>query len=237
MSRLNNPQPLTLCCAAWPCVLPVFSLAHQSVAQGVARSVAVWHLGNSRTGLNYRARTIRTARDCLGAQTVRRLQRPIAQAARRATKYFTGYLQKPQPLNRAAARGETVELLGHQAMRGQGAAAIQASSQRVLGDLEFRCSVRPLTEEFMLAGFWDASEPSAAECVRSFCVAPFVGHEWLTQLDAVPNSGRNSSHTAKATQSSSCPTRVLLVRVCETVGSEEAAAAFCGGQRGRARPE
>ncbi|CAJ1348809.1 unnamed protein product, partial [Effrenium voratum] len=37
--------------------------------------------------------------------------------------------------------------------------------------------------EFMLAGFWDLSEPSLAECIRSFPVVPFVGTEWLTQLD------------------------------------------------------
>ena len=36
----------------------------------------------------------------------------------------------------------------------------------------------------MLAGFWDSSEPSSAECIRSFPVTPFVGSEWLTQLDA-----------------------------------------------------
>ena len=29
------------------------------------------------------------------------------------------------------------------------------------------------------------SGPSLAECIHSFCVAPFVGYEWLTQLDAV----------------------------------------------------
>ena len=56
---------------------------------------------------------------------------------------------------------------------------------RVFGDLEFRCSVRPITEEFMLAGFGYASEPTAAECIRSFPVVPFVGCEWLTWLDGV----------------------------------------------------
>ncbi|CAL1151362.1 unnamed protein product, partial [Cladocopium goreaui] len=54
---------------------------------------------------------------------------------------------------------------------------------RVCGDLEFRCSVRPLTEEVMLAGFWDGDEPTSAECIRSFAVIPFVGCEWIAQYD------------------------------------------------------
>ena len=54
---------------------------------------------------------------------------------------------------------------------------------RVAGDLEFRCSVRPLTEEIMLAGFYDGEDPTSAECIRSFPVVPFVGCKWLAALD------------------------------------------------------
>ena len=35
----------------------------------------------------------------------------------------------------------------------------------------------------MLAGFATSTEPTSAECIRSFPVAPFVGTEWLSILD------------------------------------------------------
>ena len=171
----------------------VLGRRHDPWLSGTCRAFALMLMGNSHTGLNYRVPLASSthdpdcARDCLGAQAVRRLQRAIAQAARRATKYFTGYLQKPQPLGRKELQHAARQLsfLDTKPCEGKELQRYRQVVNRVLGDLEFRCSVRPLTEEFMLAGFWDVSEPSSAECIRSFCVAPFVGHEWLTQLDAV----------------------------------------------------
>ena len=35
----------------------------------------------------------------------------------------------------------------------------------------------------VLAGFYDGEEPTSAECIRSFAVVPFVGTDWLAELD------------------------------------------------------
>ena len=117
--------------------------------------------------------------------TLQKLQRTTQQAARRATRYFTGYLQKPQPigkkeLEQAAKQLHYLHTTDTTDPDGQ---HYRKVATRVFGDLEFRCSVRPITEEFMLAGFGYTTEPTAAECIRSFPVVPFVGCEWLTWLD------------------------------------------------------
>ena len=98
-------------------------------------------------------------------------------AARKATQYFTGYLQKPQPLGRKELQQAAKHLsyLDITPEKGAEAKHYRKVLHRVCGDLEFRYSVRPLTEEVMLAGFWDGDEPTSAECIRSFAVIPFVG--------------------------------------------------------------
>ena len=103
----------------------------------------------------------------------------------KATQYFTGYLQKPQPLGRKELQQAAKHLsyLDITPEKGAEAKHYRKVLHRVCGDLEFRCSVRPLTEEVMLAGFWDGDEPTSAECIRSFAVIPFVGSEWIAQYD------------------------------------------------------
>ena len=122
--------------------------------------------------------------------TLGRLQRLMQVAARKATKYFTGYLQKPQPLgkNELQQAAKHLSFLDVDPSQTSKAKQYRKVLQRLCGDLEFRCSVRPLTEETMLAGFWDGNEVSSAECIRSFPVVPFLGHEWLHQLDRTTNS-------------------------------------------------
>ena len=149
-------------------------------------------MGNSHTGNNFRIPLTETTHDpdcdrnCVGRTTVRRLQRLMAQAARRATKYFTGYLQKPQPLGRQALQQAAQRLRYLEdptSPVGQEQQRYAKVVRRVFGDLEFRCSVRPLTEETMLAHYWDGHEPTSAECIRSFPVTAFVGLDWLNLLD------------------------------------------------------
>ena len=110
----------------------------------------------------------------------------MAQAARRSTRYFTGYLQKPQPVGRKELQQAAKQLhyLNPAPAAEDAARHYRKVVQRVFGDLEFRCSARPMTEEFMLAGFGDLHEPTSAECIRSFPVTPFVGADWLQVLDA-----------------------------------------------------
>ena len=106
-------------------------------------------------------------------------------AARKATKNFTGYLQKPQPLGRKELQqaAQHLSFLDVAPAKGAEAKHYRHVMHRVCGDLEFRCSVRPLTEEVMLAGFYDGEEPTSAECIRSFPVVPFLGCKWLAHLD------------------------------------------------------
>lgn len=160
---------------------------------GTMNAFTVLLFGNSHTGVNFRVPLCEETHDkdctrnCLEHSTLQKLQRTMQQAARRATRYFTGYLQKPQPigkkeLEQAAKQLHYLHTTETQDPDGQ---HYRKVATRVFGDLEFRCSVRPITEEFMLAGFGYASEPTAAECIRSFPVVPFVGCEWLTWLDGV----------------------------------------------------
>ena len=89
-------------------------------------------------------------------------QRLMQHAAKKATQYFTEYLQKPQPLGRK----ELQQAAKHQSYlditpaKGAEAKHYRKVLHRVCGNLEFRCSVRPLTEEVMLASFWDGDEPT-----------------------------------------------------------------------------
>ena len=148
-------------------------------------------LGNSHTGVNFRVPLLPETHDpacdrnCLRHGTLRRLQRLMQHAARKATQYFTGYLQKPQPIGKKELQqaAKHLSFLDVAPTKGAEAQQYRRVLQRICGDLEFRCSVRPLTEETMLAGFWDGEEVTSAECIRSFAVIPFVGADWLAQHD------------------------------------------------------
>ena len=73
---------------------------------GTMTAFFVWLFGNSHTAVNYRVPLCSETHDpecqrnCLQQATAGKLQRLMQQAARRATRYFTGYLQKPQPVGR-----------------------------------------------------------------------------------------------------------------------------------------
>ena len=148
-------------------------------------------MGNSHTGVNFRVPLLPETHDpacdrnCLETNTLKRLQRLMQHVAKKATQYFTGYLQKPQPLGRKELQQAAKHLsyLDITPAKGAEAKHYRKVLHRVCGDLEFRCSARPLTEEVMLASFWDGDDPTSAECIRSFAVVPFVGSDWLAQYD------------------------------------------------------
>ncbi|CAL1160877.1 unnamed protein product [Cladocopium goreaui] len=160
---------------------------------GTMHAFALMLFGTSHTAINFRvplsANTHDTdcTRGCLAKNMLPKLQRAMAQAARRSTRYFTGYLQKPQPLGRKELQQAAKQLhfLEEAAAKEDPAAHYRKVVHRVFGDLEFRCSVRPVTEEFMLAGFSNMTDPTSAECIRTFPVVPFVGIEWVGILDHV----------------------------------------------------
>ena len=158
---------------------------------GTMHAFTLMFMGNSHTGINFRVPLLAETHDpaCdrngLDTNTLQRLQRSMQHAAKKATQYFTGYLQKPQPLGRKELQQAAKHLsyLDITPAKGAEAKHYRKVLHRVCGDLEFRCSVRPLTEEVMLASFWDGDEPTSAECIRSFAVVPFVGSDWLAQYD------------------------------------------------------
>ena len=158
---------------------------------GTMHAFTLMFMGNSHTGINFRIPLLPETHDpacdrnCLETKTLQRLQRLMQHAAKKATQYFTGYLQKPQPLGRKELQQAAKHLsyLDITPAKGAEAKHYRKVLHRVCGDLEFRCSVRPLTEEVMLASFWDGDEPTSAECIRSFAVVPFVGCEWIAQYD------------------------------------------------------
>ena len=158
---------------------------------GTMHAFSLMLLGNSHAGVNFRVPLLpethdpACARGCLRHGTLRRLQRLMQHAARKSTQYFTGYLQKPQPIGKKELQqaAKHLSFLDVTPTKGAEAQQYRRVLQRICGDLEFRCSVRPLTEETMLAGFWDGEEVTSAECIRSFAVVPFVGSAWLAQVD------------------------------------------------------
>ena len=160
---------------------------------GTMHAFTLMLFGNSHTAVNFRVPLSASTHDtdcnrgCLAKNMLPKLQRAMAQAARRSTRYFTGYLQKPQPLGKKELQQAAKQLhfLEEAAAKDDAAALYRKVVHRVFGDLEFRCSVRPVTEEFMLAGFSNMTDPTTAECIRSFPVVPFVGIEWVGILDLV----------------------------------------------------
>ena len=169
----------------------VLGVRHEPWLSGTARAFTLMMLGNTNTSGNFRV-PLTTAthdptcrRNCLEKNTLQKLQHAMATAARKATKYFTGYMQKPQPLGRKELQQAAKQLtfLNTQQAQEPDTKHFGQVVNRVLGDLEFRCSARPITEEFMLAAFWDPEEPTSAECIRNFPVVPFPGHDFLTHLD------------------------------------------------------
>lgn len=142
---------------------------------GTAGAFAVMLCGNSYSGINFRAPLCLASHDpsckanCLGGAITHRLQRMMARAARRATQYFTGYLQKSQPLGRKEVQKAFKQLvfLETKTEHWSPAGKRLAAARRLFGDMEQRCCQQTLTEEAMLAAHWDGSETTSADCVRS----------------------------------------------------------------------
>ena len=124
---------------------------------GTMHAFTLMFMGNSHTGINFRIPLLPETHDpacernCLETTTLQRLQRLMQHAAKKATQYFTGYLQKPQPLGRKELQQAAKHLsyLDITPEKGAEAKHYRKVLHRVCGDLEFRCSVRPLTEEVM----------------------------------------------------------------------------------------
>ena len=106
--------------------------------------------GQQPYGINYRIPLLPETHDpacernCLETTTLQRLQRLMQHAAKKATQYFTGYLQKPNHwVGRAATSRQAPVISRHYPAKGAEAKHYRKVLHRVCGDLEFRCSVRP----------------------------------------------------------------------------------------------
>ena len=121
---------------------------------GTMNAFTVLLFGNSHTGLNFRVPLCEEthdkecARNCLDHATLQKLQRTMQQAARRATRYFTGYLQKPQPIGKEelepAAKQKKKTLLAHEPKQKTQAASTTAKSRAP-------CVWRPRVQMFGLS--------------------------------------------------------------------------------------
>ena len=90
--------------------------------------------------------------DCLDKETSRLITAIAYRAQRNTTGYYTGYMQKRQPVGAFELKQATINLkfLEEKLQRKSNAAQYHNMANRLLGDLEFRGHVRPITEEFNL---------------------------------------------------------------------------------------
>ena len=130
---------------------------------------------NTHTGPNYRVPLMKETHDpdckgdCLQKHSLQKMVRAAQRAQRNTTGYYTGYIQKRQPVGKFELRQASMNLrflaktIQHRSNRQQ----YHHVANRMLGDLEFRGHARPATEEFNLAANHDSSDVTKAEFLRT----------------------------------------------------------------------
>ena len=138
--------------------------------------MAVFFRDNTHTGPDYRAPLMKETHDpdckgdCLQKHSLPKMVRAAQRAQLNTTGYFTGYIQKRQPIGKVELRQASMNLrvlaktIQHRSNRQQ----YHHVANRMLGDLEFRGHARPATEEFNLAANHDSSDVTKAEFLRTF---------------------------------------------------------------------
>ena len=128
---------------------------------GTAAAFAVVFRHNTHTAPNYRVPLLPSTHDedckadCLERLTLKRMIASAQRAQRNTTGYYTGYIQKRQPVGRFELRQAALNLryLAQTIRNRSNPQQFHHVANRMLGDLEYRGHVRPATEEFNLAGF------------------------------------------------------------------------------------
>ena len=123
-----------------------------------------------------------------------RLLTAIAYRAQRATAgYYAGYMSKRQPVGEfeIAKAVANLKFLQEKLKLKSPVHQVHTVVNRMFGDLEFRGSVRPITEEFNLAGNHDKRDVLNAEFYRTSQFAQFSGGNILRLLR---NRKRKASH-------------------------------------------
>ena len=97
------------------------------------------------------------------------------------TGYYTGYIQKRQPVGKFELRQAACNLkyLAKTIEKRSNAQQYHPVANRMLGDLEYRGHVRPATEEFNLAGNYKDKDIIIADFIRTFLTQNFYGGELL----------------------------------------------------------
>ena len=122
---------------------------------------------NTHTGPNFRVPLTELTHDttckakCTEDPDYLRTLTAVAQRAQRnMTGYYTGYMQKRQPVGAFELREATKNLkyLNNKLPHKSNAAQFHNIANRMLGDLEFRGHHRPITEEFNLAANFHAQD-------------------------------------------------------------------------------
>ena len=149
---------------------------------GTAPVFALVFRCNTYTGPNFRLPLVeqthdKTCRkDCV-ARDASRVARAMGRAAVRATNYFTGYIQKGQPVaKRTLARAaENLHFLESAIKDESAQKQLQRVATRLVSDLQFKGMVRPAAEEFRRAAHANDRDTLAGEFLRTFTCVPFDG--------------------------------------------------------------
>ena len=170
---------------------------------GTARSFAVIFRDNTHTGPNYRVPLLASTHDpeckaeCISKHTLQRITMAAQRAQRNTTGYYTGYIQKRQPIGKFELRQAALNLkfLAKSIQHRSNPQQYHHVANRLLGDLEYRGHVRPATEEFNLAGNHNEKDVMSAEFLRTFPTAQFYGGDLLRRLRQIIDAGHEGDHT------------------------------------------
>ena len=156
---------------------------------GTAPSFACIFRCNTNTLPNYRLPLLTSTHDaeCKAAECLlddsdmKQMIAAAQRAQRNCTGYFTGYIQKRQPVGafelKQAARN--MQYLTESIKHKTNSQQFHQTAVRMLGDLEHRGAVRPATEIFNLAGNYKQNDVLAAEFYTTFHTTTFNGVELL----------------------------------------------------------
>ena len=167
---------------------------------GCAPAMALIFRCNTHTAPNYRVPpTARThdpdcTHNCLDKKTSRLLTAIAYRAQRNTTGYYTGYMQKRQPVGAFELKQAALNLkfLEDKLQSKSHAAQFHHAANRMLSDLEFRGHVRPITEEFNLAGNFHQHDVCNAEFYRTYRNVSFYGAGLLRRLRSLKDALRNN---------------------------------------------
>ena len=159
---------------------------------GCAPAMSLIFRCNTHTAPNWRVPLTKQTHDpeckadCLQKEDAKVLTAIAYRAQRNTTGYYTGYMQKRQPVGVFELKQATLNLkyLEEKLKNKSNAAQYHNMANRMLGDLEFRGHVRPITEEFNLAANYHEDDVRNAEFYRTFRTRNFDGAALLRRLKA-----------------------------------------------------